>query len=209
MNTTLIDRRELLKRVAYLMGGAVSAPAVTGFLQGCSPKKPSVDWRPEFFTPAQAAVVAGVVDVMIPRTDTPGAVDVGVPQFVDEILKGAYPKPDQERFLTGLQQFDARAAETHGKSFVELSKELQAQFVRTVHDEAVQAAREDSTIRQRNRRPFILMTKELAMLGYFSSEAALTQVLQYVQSPGPFKGCLPLSEVGNGRAWGGETNLVF
>jgi gluconate 2-dehydrogenase gamma chain len=210
MNTpATIDRRELLKRVAYLMGGAVSAPAVMGLLQGCAPKKPSVDWQPEFFTAAQAGLVARVADIMIPRTDTPGAVDAGVPQFIDAILKGAYPKADQDRYLAGLQQFDERASQAHGKPFVNVSEEQQVALVREVHDEALRAAQTDSAARQRNQRPFILMTKELTMLGFFSSEAGSTQVLQYIQSPGPFKGCLPLSETGNGRTWGGDTNVVF
>lgn len=204
-----IDRRELLKRVAYLMGGAVSAPAVMGILQGCAPKKPSVDWKPGFFTAAQAAVVSRVADIMIPRTDTPGAVDAGVPQFIDAILKDAYPKADQDRYLDGLQQFETRATEAYGKPFADLSEEQQAALVREVHDTAVRAAQTDSAARQRNQRPFILMTKELTMLGFFSSEPGSTQVLQYIQSPGPYKGCLPLSETGNGKTWGGDTNVVF
>ena len=48
---------------------------------------------------------------------------------------------------------------------------------------------------------FILMTKELTMLGFFTSEVGATQVLQYVPVPGSYKGCVPLSEAGNGKAW--------
>jgi hypothetical protein len=38
--------------------------------------------------------------------------------------------------------------------------------------------------------------KELTLLGFFTSEPGATQVLQYNQVPGPFKGCVPLTEVG-------------
>jgi hypothetical protein len=205
----MIDRRELLKRVAYLMGGAISAPAVMSVLQGCSPKKPTGEWTPSFLTPEQGAVVAAVAEIMIPRTDTPGAKDVGVPGFIDTILRDAYPKHDQERYLTGLGQFDDQARKVHGKAFVEIEPQQQTALVREFHDAAINAAREEELAPRRDERPFILMTKELTMLGFFTSEAGATQVLQYVAVPGPFRGCLPLAEAGNGKTWATETSQAF
>jgi hypothetical protein len=48
-------------------------------------------------------------------------------------------------------------------------------------------------------KPFIIEVKELVITGFFTSEPGATQVLQYNQVPGPFKGCVPLSEVG--KTW--------
>jgi len=45
------------------------------------------------------------------------------------------------------------------------------------------------------------MTKELTLLGFFTSEPGATQVLQYVAVPGAYKGCVPLAEAGNGKTW--------
>lgn len=206
----MIDRRELLKRVAYLMGGAISAPAVFGVLQGCSPKKPSGNWTPEFFTPEQGAIVAEVAEILIPRTDTPGAKDVGVPGFIDTMLKDCYAKKDQDRYLSGLEQFDARARESHGKSFVDLDSRQQVALVREFHDAAVKAANDrEHTDDERDNRPFILMTKELTMLGYFTSEIGATQILQYVAVPGPYQGCVPVKEAGNGKTWATEVSHAF
>lgn len=205
----MIDRRELLKRVAYLMGGAVSAPAMLGILQGCSAKKPDVDWSPTFFEAAQAALVEEVAEILIPRTDTPGAKDVGVPAFIDTMLKSTYPPKDQDRYLTGLNAFEAQAKEKHGKSFIDLDPTQRAALVREAHDSAVEAAAADTSENRRDNRPFILMTKELAMLGFFTSEIGATQVLQYVAVPGQYRPCIPLSESGNGKTWATETSQVF
>lgn len=211
MNNTppMIDRRELLKRVAYLMGGAVSAPAMLGILQGCSAKKPEVNWAPAFFTPAQAALVEEVAEILLPRTDTPGAKDLGVPAFIDTMLKNTYPKKDQDRYLTGLNAFDEQAQQKHGKPFIELESAQRSGLVREVHESAVKAAWEDTSENKRDNRPFILMTKELAMLGFFTSEVGATQVLQYVAVPGQYRACIPLSEAGNGKTWATETSQVF
>ena len=209
MNPNLINRRELLKRVAYLMGGAISAPAVLGVLQGCSAKKPSAQWTPAFFTAAQAALVSEVAEIMIPRTDTPGAKDVGVPAFIDTMLKETYSKTDQDRYVQGLQQFEQKANDVHGRPFIELKAEQQQELVREVHDAALKAARENELVDRRENRPFMLMTKELTMLGFFTSEVGATQILQYTAVPGPFRGCIPLSQAGNGKMWATETSRAF
>lgn len=208
MHSTL-DRRELLKRVAYLLGGAISTPAMLGILQGCSAKKPGLNWTPTFFTAAQAALVTEVAEIMIPRTDTPGAKDVGVPAFIDTMLRDTYPKKDQERYLSGLEAFDAQAKSAHGKSFVELDSARREALVRAAHTTALLEVHEDTSGNRRDRRPFILMTKELAMLGFFTSEPGATQVLQYVAVPGQYRGCIPVSESGNGKTWAEETSRVF
>lgn len=195
-----LDRRELLKRAAYLMGGAISTPAMLGILQGCSAKKAEASWLPTFFTAPQAALVTEVAEIMIPRTDTPGAVDVGVPAFIDTMLKNTYQKKDQDRYLSGLAQFESQAKEAHGKSFVDLDPEQRTALVRNEHDAALKAAWADSA-NGRNNRPFILMTKELAILGFFTSEPGATQVLQYAAVPGRYRGCVPLAEAGNGKTW--------
>jgi hypothetical protein len=53
------------------------------------------------------------------------------------------------------------------------------------------------------------MTKELTLLGFFTSEPGATQVLQYVPIPGSWHGCVPLSEAGNGKTWAGEQSGRF
>jgi gluconate 2-dehydrogenase gamma chain len=53
-----------------------------------------------------------------------------------------------------------------------------------------------STVNKREEKPFILQLNEMTLLGFFTSEVGATQVLQYDPVPGPFKGCVPLKEVG-------------
>jgi gluconate 2-dehydrogenase gamma chain len=192
-----MDRREAIRRTAWIMGGIVSAPAIAGVLKGCT-AKPSLDWKPEFLSQKQAAIVAEVSEIIIPKTDTPGAKDTGVPRFIDLMLKDVYAKEDQERFTSGLKAFDEDANRNQGDSFLELEPARQQAFVKQSHDEAIQAERSEN---RPEKRPFILMMKELTMLGFFTSEAGATQVLQYDPVPGAYKGCIPLSEAGNGKTW--------
>ena len=86
----------------------------------------------------------------------------------------------------------------HGDPFVELDPAKQVAFVTAQHDAAVKANKETKPAPP---RPFVLMMKELTMLGFFTSKPGATEVLQYEPVPGAYKGCLPLSEAGNGKTW--------
>jgi len=207
MNASL-NRRELLQRAAYLMGGALSAPAVLGLLNGCTAKHEAA-WQPVFLSKEQGALVAEVAEIMIPRTTTPGAKDAGVPAFIDTMLKDVYTQEDRDRYLAGLQAFDDAAQTMHGKSFVDLSKKDQTELVRKFHDEAVAVEIAYDPRPRIIKRPFILMTKELSLLGFFTSEPGATQVLQYVAVPGAFQACIPLAQAGNGKAWAQEASGRF
>src|SRR5688500_17730780 len=132
-----MDRREALKRTALLMGGIVSAPAVMGVLKGCT-AKPGIDWKPVFLSEEQAPVVTQVSEIIIPRTDTPGAKDVGVPSFIDQMLKEVYSKEDQEFFTNGLKSFDQEAKKEFGDEFADLDEEDQRAYVKKAHDAAIE-----------------------------------------------------------------------
>jgi len=189
-----MDRREAIRRTAMLMGGAISAPAILGILNGCT-AKPTIDWKPLFLTEDQGILITQLAEIIIPKTDTPGAKDVGVPAFIDLMLKDVYPQEDKDRFIQGLQAFDDDAEKKYGDSFIALSLEKQVEHVKEIQGAAIrdQAENKDSP------KPFILMVKELTLLGFFTSEPGATQVLQYDPVPGDYKGCISLEEVG--KTW--------
>jgi len=192
----VIDRREALRKTALLMGMAVSASALTGILQGCK-ATPELTYTPSFFTEDQARIVSEVAEIIIPKTDTPGAKDTGVPGFIDLMLKDCYKKEDQDYFIEGLTAFDAEAKKAYGDSFIYCKPEQQVELVTKIHAAAIAEAKQNKEA----AKPFILMAKELTLLGFFTSEPGATQVLQYIAVPGSYKGCIPLAEAGNGKTW--------
>ncbi len=189
-----MNRREAIQRAGLVLGYAVSAPVLMGVLKGCK-AAPELTYKPVFFTEGQARIVSEVAEIIIPKTDTPGAKDVGVPGFIDSILKECYKKEDQDRFMAGLQSFDEEAKKAYGDSFVDLDQVKQVEHVKKVHDAALDA----NKAKNAKERPFILMMKELTLVGFFTSEPGATQVLHYDPVPGAYHGCLPLAEVG--KTW--------
>jgi hypothetical protein len=200
-----MTRREALQQLILLVGAGAAAPALLrGGRAHAGPQAPA-----KFFTPSQALLVSEVAEIMIPRTATPGAKDVGVPEFIDVVLLNVYAPVDRARYLEGLGAFGALAVQTYGRPFLQLDSGERAALVQSVHDAAVAEELKQKALHAPVTRPFILMTKELAMLGFFSSEIGATQVLQYVAIPGSYHGCLPLSQAGNGKSWAHETSNSF
>jgi hypothetical protein len=188
-----MERREALKRTALMMGGLISAPTILGILNGCA-AKPTIDWKPLFFTEEQGILISQLSGIIIPKTDTPGAKEVGVPGFVDIMVRDVFPPDDREKFLKGLEAFSKEAEKEYGDPFIELSEEDQTAFVLKHHEVAVKNANEKD-------RPFILHVKELVVAGFFTSKIGATEVLQYEAVPGGYNGCLPLSKTGKGKTW--------
>ena len=191
-----MDRREALRRTALVMGGMLTASTITAILKGCK-AEPALSWNPELFSEDQARVITRLTDIIIPKTNTPGAAETGVPYFIEQVVKDCYDQEEQKRFLDGLNEFMAGSEKAYGKSFLKLSEDKQEEYTVAVHRQAVEA--EQAKV-EGYKRPFILKCKELTMAGYFTSEPGATQVLQYEPVPGSYEGCITLEEAG-WKAW--------
>lgn len=189
-----MDRRQALQRAGLVLGYAISAPVIAGIMNGCK-STPDLTYKPVFFTEEQAGLVSEVAAIIIPKTDTPGAKEVGVPAFIDQLIKQCYKKEDQDKFLAGLAEFDEGAKKAYGDSFLDLEPGKQKEYVKKTHDSALDAAKA-GTVKDKQ---FILMVKELTVVGFYTSEEGASKILQYAPVPGAFHGCVPMAEVG--KTW--------
>ncbi|MFT4760851.1 MAG: gluconate 2-dehydrogenase gamma chain [Paraglaciecola sp.] len=218
-----MKRRDAIKRTTFILGAGLSASTLVGLLAGCQPDgknnaDAAMDWQPAFFDKNQWQLLAEVTERIVPATDTPGAKDVGVPQFIDTMLAEYYPKADQQKIVNGLKQIEAAAQKAHKKSFVELDGEQMDKILMIFDQEAADVAskmgkRDGEEAKKRvnkynalpydvnnkeSNKPthFFRMVKEMTLSGFFLSEAGATEVLQYEPVPGEYNGCMPLSEIG-------------
>ncbi|MDO8543910.1 MAG: gluconate 2-dehydrogenase subunit 3 family protein [Opitutaceae bacterium] len=175
-------RREAIKRAALILGVAISPSILAGVMRGqavaAAPPK-------NYLTPKERETAAAAAERIIPRTDTPGATDVGVPAFMD-LMYGEYLSDEEKRvFADGLAELDRASTAAKGRSFGALSPAQQDALLR---DHAEAGGGREQT--------FFYVLKELTVVGYFTSETVGKTVLRYDPIPGAFQGCIPLSEVG-------------
>ena len=195
--STTITRRQALRRVGALLGGVVSAPTVAGVLSGCR-RQGGSDWTPSLLSAAQNEMIDTMAEIMIPATDTPGASAANVNRFIDAIVGESWLEADRKRFMSGLEEAQARAKRQHGAPFGELSEEQQTAFVAELDEEHFGPDAEEP---DREEPPFYRSLKELVIVGYYTSEVGATQELRTNIVPGYYDGDVPYEEIG--RAWSG------
>ncbi len=199
-----MDRREAIKKTIFLTGYALTASTVQAVLSGCEPER-RMNWTPKYFDAGQAELITHMAETILPRTKTPGALDVGVPAFIELMVQGTFDAEEQQKFAAGLADVDARAQTAYGVSFAQCKAKQQAKLIGQIDAEASAdgiAHKEATKGKRLEDDPyfnFFLTFKSLTLLGYFTSAFVGTKVLSYDPVPGAYKGCIPLEEVGN--AW--------
>lgn len=150
------------------------------------------------FNPHQNATVIAMADLIIPATETPGAKDVRVNQFIDHILDEWFTDEERARFLAGLDEVDVRTQNLFQKTFVEASPGQQAEILRYFGDEIAAAAEAVANDPRpyrgaipEPRDNFYLMFRKLTLTGYFTSEVGFTQQLHEEIIPGRYDSCVP------------------
>ena len=171
-----IDRREALR--------ALGAPAIVPLLSHFHPSVPQQDggWKPLLLAEGEIETVAQLAERIIPATDTPGARQALVHQYVDFVLSKAEPER-RDRFREGLGWLDRRSQALFGSPFA-----------------ALDAARQDELLGRLAASPsseepagvaFFAAAKQLTVDGYYRSEAAMTRELGFEGRTflAEFKGC--------------------
>jgi hypothetical protein len=179
-----ISRREAIRRAALLAGVVLSPEWLSLVDRAATPAAQTLS-----LTPAQATMVSAIADRIIPRTDTPGAADVGVPAFID-LLYGQFMTDAERKLLTdGLAEVEAAAKSAQGATFATLSADRQDAVLRGI-----------AKAEEGRDQGFFRLIRSATVLGYFTSEQVGKNVLHYDPVPGRFDSCIPIEQVGR-RNW--------
>ena len=211
----MITRREALRRAAYVLGGALSAPTVAGVLAGCKTSPRESDdgtgretWAPQTLSTDQSEMILIMGEYILPETDTPGARAARVDQFIDVMLTDYYAAERSRRFVAGLDRVDAYAQSGFDARFLEASPVQQRELVEALNRAAflqeekraadAERAMPDFGEADRGRDAFFRTFKELVVVGYYTSEVGATKEL--TPNPmGAWRADIPYAEVG--QAW--------
>lgn len=186
-----MDRREAIKRTVLLTGAALSASTITAVLQGCQAEaSTTTGWMPQFFDANQATALSEIAETILPATDTPGAKDVGVPEFIDRLAANCLTKEEQETLTLSLTDIQNRAQAEYSKAFADLSPETRLSLLNRVDTDAKSSAEAYSDMEDVKLSGFLRL-KQLVLLGYFTSKKIGTEVMAFLPIPGQYKPCLP------------------
>lgn len=179
MQTSALNRRETLGGLAMLLGVSILPADVLAKAAKAQAQLPG---------PIHS-LAAAYADTLIPRTDTPGAVDAGVPALFAALLADWASPQTRASLLDALRKIDAAA----GAGGFAAKAAAQRKAILAPYDQANFA---DSGYRR---------LRELMLILYYSSEPGATVVLRYEHAPGAFEPSVPITA--QTRAWAGAGNI--
>lgn len=179
-----MKRREAIKKTAILMGGLLSTPTLS-VLKGydADTRSSGKIGSGKKFTKKEEKTVSRIADLIIPPTDTPGAEEAKVPEFIMMMIRDAYPDESQKKFHKGLANFNSWCQKRYNESFLEMSESKQETAVAEL-DKRVLGGHDNN-----EDLSFYRMFKELTLLGFFTSKPGVTETQRYAQIPGRYEGC--------------------
>ena len=182
-----LRRRDVLLGAIALVGGSSS-------LIGCGRENAAV---PElhrggarFFAEDQMRLLGRVADIIIPETDTPGALGAGVDTFFDTLMAEWASAATRSRYVGLLQSIDASAATRFGAGFVDCEPPEQERLIAEIDADSFRDKPEFGDFRE---------FRNLIVAGYYTSEVGASVELRFELVPGRYLPCAPLAELG--RAW--------
>jgi len=204
----LIDRREAIRRVGLLLGG-VTLVGGSALLTACEKERPPVAARTPIgeFTLEDIDFLDEIAETILPETKTPGAKAAQTGAFMALMVTDTYDARDQKIFRDGMRMLNEASVKANNVGFMSATPQQRLALLEPLdreqkaHSDARKDAREAAERRSPARRDtvktadtpahYFRMMKELALLGYFTSEIGCTQTQRYVESPGRFDPCVP------------------
>ena len=181
-------RRTALKQMALLCGISLSVQSLDLLAATVKGTMPHVT---KFFTPEQLQMTGEIADLIIPTTNTPGALAVNVHGFMDKYLAECVSKEKQQQFLDGLKKMNSVAEDKFHKTFLACTHKQHIQLLTAIEKIDLGFTAEDKS--------FFTLFKSLTLFGYYTSEVGATQELAYLATPGGYQGNFPFAKVG--KAW--------
>ena len=179
-----MNRRIAVKNFALL---AATATLLPGCFSQSEDGKQAAASPPAALNASQQQLLAEVCETIIPKTDTPGAKDLGLHLYVLKMLKDCTPVQEQELFRAGLEQLDGAAKKQHGQAFGASTAAQRLALLQRVDQQP-----SDFSVELMG---FYRMARQLTADGYKGSKYFMTKEVIYELVPGRYNGYYPVSKV--------------
>lgn len=200
-----MNRRELLKMIAMVTGGAVVGSEF--LLEGCT--NPSAVGSVGF-TKEDIDFLNEVAETILPATKSPGAKAANVGQFMTVAVKDCYTENDQKIFHDGMQKLQDASKKMNETSFIKASEKQRHDLLVSIDKEAKEYQKQKNDfdwnqnkketvelakgnknfIKEQMPYHYFTLMKQLTLWGYFTSKEGIEQALNYVPVPGRYDGSL-------------------
>ncbi|TRO66705.1 gluconate 2-dehydrogenase subunit 3 family protein [Christiangramia sabulilitoris] len=211
-----MNRRQALRNIGLGAGAIIVGPGTLSLLHSCK-SEPEYDWQPVFLSAAQGYTLKNVLEIIIPKTDTPGASDLNIAQFIDSYMDEVADEQRRKRFTEAANAFSSafeteyEKAQEEGvkqefeeitRKYLKASPAEQEQYVTrlTETQDAQKQQTEMGIDADAGAYAYLTTVRELGIWAWKNSEEIGENVMWYDPIPGIYIACGPNDELGNGKA---------
>ena len=198
-----MDRRKVLKKIGYGSAAIVVSPQIVNMLHSC--KSNLKKYSPIFFTSNQFQFVSKIMEVIIPKTDIPGAIELKLPEFLDNYIVVVMNQNDKETILRRTNNFIKLILnETKKNSSMEInSNDLNTQLKKYLlaSDEQTESWEKDPKSQESQVYRYLIHIRSLTLNAFRLNEYIGEKALAYDPIPGDRKVCLDLKKTTGGKRW--------
>ena len=188
-----MKRRRAIIGISLAGAGLVSGAA--GYKWYSLSKKPDLQ-----FVENQRELIGALAETIIPATDTPGAKETGVGDFIVKMIKDCSSVKTQNNFIDGLKDLHQYSHREYKKTYLQCTNAEQGSILS--HFEKKDKSFNGILGKIQRRlvgETFFSILKGLTVEGYCTSQIGATQALAYVYIPGSFQGCIDMKP--GQKAW--------
>lgn len=124
-----ISRRHFIEHVGFMSGTALLYAACKPSEQKPAPKEvvigPALQTSHKSLTNEEYQTVAAAVERIVPKDEDPGAIELGVPEYIDRALSTPTLSHVRDEFVRGTEALMRRATSRHRQPFAQLTPEDQ------------------------------------------------------------------------------------
>jgi len=180
-----VNRRKVMQGLVAMFGAELLLPIRNAIANGMDPVKLTGG---TLFPDALREETAALAETIIPTTDTPGARDAGVAQFIEFMLQEWYPPEDKDRYMANMATLDSYCMAQHRRHYSELAEKDQVRIVTAMQDGQLDSFDDGGA-------DLFDHAKQLTVFGYYTSKIGMTIERRYLPVPGRYDGAYPYDKV--------------
>lgn len=181
-----MNRRDIIKYTALATGAAISTPILSSLLVGCQSETAATSAVENlaFFSGSEMELVKKMADLILPKTDSPAATEVGVPAMIDHMVGNVYSEAERSAYKNEFAALTNLLGKAKDADLLALVNQLNAK---------------DTALPEEANNAFLAL-KQQTIAYYLSSKEIGMNYLSYLPVPGEYEACISVAEAG-GKAW--------
>ncbi|HEV3414241.1 MAG TPA: gluconate 2-dehydrogenase subunit 3 family protein [Puia sp.] len=188
-----MNRRKAIGRI--VLTGVGAGLALSAYKWYDWTKTPDLNYLEQ-----QKGLIAALAETIIPATDTPGAKEAGVGDYIVLMIRDCTDRMSANKFIDGLKDLDHYCHSHFDKPYEQCSTRDQQDVLHYFEKKGTPYGGIIGKAEQAYLgRSFFTTLKQYTVEGYCTSQPGATRGLSYLYVPGSFHGCIPLQP--GQKAW--------